>query len=196
MIWIFFAKKIIDASVDEFMEWLAQELGGKLIRESSLASENMAKVIKCYIGKSKEDSFKIDFIEDHFKCFESDKCINGIDVMSLDALYVRKLYAFAGIIPKKDPIEKSIPAGGRQSAKDVFDLYHLSNSYKPLSKFCHKFFKKEERDMLAVKSRIVNRFDLTCELVDIETEQVLDAKKIIHEVLNKQIDQMMMMELD
>ncbi|MFT7638221.1 MAG: putative nucleotidyltransferase component of viral defense system [Candidatus Omnitrophota bacterium] len=192
----FFTKKISEDDIDELMQCLATQLKKKLIRESSVANAKMAKVLKYYIGDNKDNSLKIDFIEDHFRCFESDKNINGIDIMSLNSLYIRKIYAFAGIIPKLDPVGRSIPAGGRQSAKDIFDLYHLSHSYETLSKFCHEHFEKNERDMIGVKSRAISRFDLSCELLDIETSQDIDTKKIIHEILNNQIEKMVLMELD
>jgi len=90
-----------------------------------------------YMVRSKgRDVQEIDFVRDFLRLKSKPNMINGIPVLSLEDIYIRKIYAAAGAIEmiglnKKKRIEKT----GRQEAKDFCDLYFLSHTSEPLSAF-------------------------------------------------------------
>jgi hypothetical protein len=77
---------------------------------------------------------KVSFVEDaYFKLFPAVEKIFGSGVVrteEIPGLYHRKLRTVAGHGAEGDSF-----AGGRQTARDVFDLYVLSQVFKPLAEF-------------------------------------------------------------
>mgnify|MGYP000256182108 CR=1 FL=1 len=67
----------------------------------------------------------------------SEEMINGINVLSIEDIYIRKIYAVTGVETGKSKIGAYKFEGGRQDAKDLFDLYteisKLSDSRNYLS---------------------------------------------------------------
>lgn len=91
---------------------------------------------KSYMIRSKgRDIQKIDFVQDFLRLKSKLNVINGIPVISLEDIYLRKIYAVAGCIEKINAKGEKVIEGGREEAKDFCDLYFLSHTSIPLSRF-------------------------------------------------------------
>lgn len=66
---------------------------------------------------------------------------------------------------------------GRQSVKDLFDVYYLSKHYKPLSDFVFEYFSYDKAEGFIAWYRGFNRKDLKTELLDLVTK--VDANEVI-----------------
>ena len=82
---------IIEAAFKEKAELVAQRL-----------VKNKTKVLIYTIPVSTKEVLKIDFVEDRFRLLKPLKIINGVNVLSLEDLYVKKIQTAAGILPVKD----------------------------------------------------------------------------------------------
>jgi len=134
------------------------------------------------LGLKKECVLKIDFVQDFEKNIKRIK--NGLH--SLEDIYYRKLSAGIGISKKLDTTGRIIHAG-RQSVKDLFDLYYLSKHHRALSEFFFKYFPYDKVEALIAWYRGFNRMNLKIELLDL-VPKVDTAKVITHldgEILKK-----------
>lgn len=83
------------------------------------------------------DPIKISFVEDMYAAafppIPSNLVINGVIVQteSIQGLYHRKLRTIVGWADS----DAVMPSGGRQTARDMFDLFVLSKTIKPLKPF-------------------------------------------------------------
>ena len=106
----------------------------------------------------------------------------------LKIFFYRKISIGLGLQGKKDILGRDIP-GGRQKAKDVFDLYYLSKRFKPLNQFISEHFSAEEQERFCIWYRRFDRMDLKIELQDLITEE--DISDILphldNEILKKVI---------
>lgn len=87
-----------------------------------------------YIALDGADGIKVSFIEDaYFTVYPSvKKSLDGrrIATESIDGLYHRKLRTVAGSASEGEAV-----IGGRQTARDLFDLYVLSKAHMPILAF-------------------------------------------------------------
>jgi hypothetical protein len=122
---------------------IVESLEKTLSRKISLAGQNLedktAKILIYNIHFSSKDTLKIDFVEDVFKLIKHAKAVEGIRVLSLEDIYIRKLYAVCGAISGIGAIGRKQVLGGRAEAKDFYDLYFLSHTFMKLSKFIEKY---------------------------------------------------------
>ena len=96
---------------------------------------------------------------------------------SIEDIYRRKISAAAG---------RTIPTG-RQSVKDLFDLYCLSKRRQPLSEFFFEYFSYDKAEALIAWYRGFNRMNLKIELLEL-VPKVVTAGVIRHlddEILKK-----------
>ena len=103
---------------------------------------------------------------------------------SIEDIYRRKISAAAG---------RTIPTG-RQSVKDLFDLYCLSKRRQPLSEFFFEYFSYDKAEALIAWYRGFNRMNLKIELlelvpkVDTARENLsVDALKRVADAFGKQL---------
>jgi len=85
---------------------------------------------------------------------------------SVEDIYYRKMSIGTRTAGKLDIIGKEIPAG-RQSVKDLFDIYYLSKHYRPLSDFFFEYFSYDKAEGLIAWYRGFNRMDLKVGLLDL-----------------------------
>ena len=81
------------------------------------------------------DALKIDFVEDTVELLKKPKVVDGVSILSLEDIYLRKLYALAGMVKVFNETGRGQFVGGRSDAKDFYDIYCLSHMFMPLSKF-------------------------------------------------------------
>jgi len=104
---------------------------------------------------------KIDFVQDYAK--NLGKVKGGLH--SVDDIYLRKIVAAIGQQSRETEIGMPLPTG-RQSVKDVFDLYTLSRKKEPLTEFFLRHFSPAQAERLMAWYRGFNRMDLKLELLD------------------------------
>jgi len=79
------------------------------------------------------EAIKIDFVEDIYEGMFDCVNIGAARTETIDGLYHRKIRTVSGMYRKDGSIN-----GGRQTARDVFDLYVLSQSVEPLGQFINR----------------------------------------------------------
>lgn len=131
----FFSQKYSTAKINSLAKNIFKSTGKKmkLIRESHREGFVRLSIYELLIGKN--EALKIDFVEDVIPLLKPLKRLDGIDVLSLDDIYIRKIHAISGTHPNINKIGQKQFLGGRQEAKDFYDLYYLSLTHQPLSAF-------------------------------------------------------------
>ncbi|MBU1122220.1 MAG: nucleotidyl transferase AbiEii/AbiGii toxin family protein [Candidatus Omnitrophota bacterium] len=122
----------------------------KLIAQSW--EDNKSNIMVYNVCFTENGVLKLDFVQDVFPLIKETKNVEGIKVLSLEDIYIRKIYAIIGILPALDMIGRKSFLGGRAEAKDFYDLYFLSHTFMPLSVFVEKY------SDLSVKEGLINWF--------------------------------------
>lgn len=126
------------------------------------------------------EAIKIDFIEDYMKKMKPSIQVEGISVLSLEDIYIRKIYAAAGVIKGVNEVGRDVAMGGRQEAKDFYDLYFLSHTFMNLSDFAIKYCNFTNQELLVHWFRTYPRMDIKTGLLDL-----MGAKKIDYRDMEK-----------
>ncbi len=190
----FFTTKFSRKNILSLVKFLSDDMGKdfKLISEQ----QNKAKVRVMIFSAalSKNEAIKIDFIEDYIKRLKPAKQIDGIWVLALEDIYLRKIYAITGTIETFDLVGRKVDKGGRQEAKDFYDLYFLSHTFMNLSNFAFKYCNMTMQESLIRWFRIYSRMDIKMGLLELKTKNKIDYqdmerhfKKEIDCLLEKQI---------
>jgi predicted nucleotidyltransferase component of viral defense system len=131
----FFSQDYSTAKIREIIRLMEGATGKKmkLLQENSIESFAKVSIYDLLLGKN--ESLKIDFVQDVWALLNPLKRVDGIDVLSLDDIYLRKIYAISGTLLEIDKAGQKRFLGGREEAKDYYDVYQLSSTYKPLSRF-------------------------------------------------------------
>ena len=155
-------------------------LQNSLKKEIRLAAQFQGKdkakfqIFNVYFGK--DDTLKVDFVEDLFKLIKEPKSVEGIKILSLEDIYIRKLYAIAGMIPALDTAGRKKFLGQRAEAKDFFDVYFLSSTFMALSEFCQKYADANLKEGLVTWFRAYDRMKMVDGVLTLETDKKVDYK--------------------
>ncbi len=178
----FFVQEYKREEPDRIMNFVSGETGFKFQLE---AEQNDPKLIpmKIYSLELKQGCvLKIDFVRDFEKNIKKTK--NGLH--SAEDIYCRKIFSGIGLLRKEDVTGKEVYAG-RQSVKDLFDLYYLSEHFQPLSKFFLEYFSYDKAESLISWYHGFNRTNLKIDLLDLVPK--IDTLKVIkhldREILKK-----------
>jgi len=173
----------ISDSLDKEFKLISEQVGKKKVR-----------IMVFSITLNKNIILKIDFIEDYIRRLKPVKQIDGIRVLALEDIYLRKLYAIAGTIETVDSTGRAISIGGRQEAKDFFDLYFLSHTFMNLSDFVFRYCEMSMQEALIRWFRTYPRLDIKTGLLELSTKNKFDYhamenhfKNEIGRLLEKQI---------
>ena len=85
--------------------------------------------------------------------------------------------------------------GGRQEAKDFFDLYFLSHTFMPLANFSEKFCAPVQIEGLIHWFRTFDRFALKIGILDIKAQTRPDWRQM-EKHFQKEIERLIEMEVD
>ena len=83
-----------------------------------------------------------------------------------------------GSFIREDAVGRAKSYGGRQEAKDYFDLYHLSKTHMPLSEFAKKHCKAQEKESLIIWYRSYDRDTIKMGLLDLITNLEIDYREM------------------
>ena len=173
--------------IKEIVESLEKALSKKI----SLTGQNLdgktAKMLIYNIHFSSIDNLKIDFVEDVFELMKPTKAVEGIKVLSLEDIYIRKLYAVCGAISNVDAVGRKETLGGRVEAKDFYDLYFLSHTFMSMSKFIEKYGNPIMIEGLIRWFRSYDRMDMMGGVLTLDIDKDVDYKKM-EAYFKKEID--------
>lgn len=174
----FFTKDFSRKAAEYIVETIRRSLNTTVELVEEKGSEKIVKIL-LYSAKIDKNTFlKIDFVEDVFPLLEETTSFNGLPIMSISDIYLRKIYASCGIFEAISDSGKKIFLGGRQEAKDFFDLYFLSHTFMPLSKFISKYGNSSMKESIIVWFRRYDRFNMKADLTEIITDKSVNYNEI------------------
>jgi len=185
----FFSQDYSAAKVQDLVQSIEKATGKemKLIREST--REGFAKLSIYDLIFGENESLKIDFVEDVFPLVGPLKQVDGIDVLSLDDIYLRKIYAISGTLPETDKVGEKRFLGGREEAKDFYDVYQLSLTHKHLSDFALEYCDDLQREALVRWYRTYSRSAIKIGLMELKTLKPIEFVDMERH-FKKEIDQL------
>lgn len=190
----FFTKKFSFVQISGIINELALKSKRKIELIGRQNSPKKLKMAVYSVNINKKDSLKIDFVEDYAQRLKALKLINGIHVLSLEDIYLRKILCVSGISCAIDLIGRKIFQGGRQEAKDFYDLYCLSSIFMGLSGFSFKYCNPLIREGLIRWFRTYGRLDMKTVLSELKLKKEVDYramelhfKKEIDAILEKEV---------
>ncbi len=173
----FFTQNFQKAEIKKIIDGLASP--GKDIKLTAEQNKkNMVRMAIYIIRFNSKDSLKIDFVEDYLKIINRPKIINGIPVLSLEDIYLRKIYTITGSAETIDEVGRKKSVGARQEAKDFFDLFCLSTVFLPIYKFTGKYCNSAQKESLVRWFRTYDRMNIKSGLMELKTNKEIDYKLI------------------
>lgn len=167
----FFSQKYQKSDPDKIMKYIAKETGFDYQLDAEQDNPKLIPMKVYFMELKDKQVLKIDFVRDYVG--NINKIVDGLH--SVDDIYLRKLYAAIGMQEKKLDTGRVV-ATGRQSVKDLFDIYYLSSKYKPLSDVFFEYFSYDQAERLSSWHRGFDRSETKLSLVDLVDK--VDPSKI------------------
>lgn len=174
----FFAKGFSKTLVEEIISHITESIRKKATLEKVQDQKDKAQVMIYYFEIDKENLIKVDFVEDVCRLIKPLKNVDGIPVLSIEDIYIRKIYAACGSAVIEDDIGKKVFIGGRQTARDFFDLFYLSKTFMPLSKFAFQHCSEPQLESIVVWYRRYDRMSMIDGLLEIVTDKKVDYREM------------------
>jgi predicted nucleotidyltransferase component of viral defense system len=174
----FFTKEFSRNRIEGLISTLARNLKLKIELITEQEKPGFAKLLIFSASISNDRSLKIDFIEDFHRLLEPLKIVDGIPILSIQDIYFRKILTACGSIESIDQTGRTTFAGGRQEAKDFFDLYFLSNTYMPLSKFVDLYCQQPQKESIIIWFRSYKRLQMKAGLTEIITDKKISYQEM------------------
>ena len=144
----------------------------QLVAEESRKTKT--KILVFSLGVDKKTSLKIDFIQDYMKRIKPLRLINGVNILSIEDIYLRKICAITGTLETTDYLGRRTFKGGRQEAKDFYDLFCLSQVFMRLSDFSFRYAGPLTRESIIRWFRTYKRFEMKTGLLELKLNKVID----------------------
>jgi len=194
-----FSPKIIERTVSFLRKYLESEVShGKRKLKITLAgkslNEKRAKVMVYYLYFSSRNFLKIDFIEDVFSLIKRPRIVEGIKIFSLEDIYLRKIYTVTGTVYVSDSTGQQRFVGGREDAKDLFDIYFLSHTFMPLSRFVKRYGDYTIKEGLIAWFHSYDRLQMIDGILNLDTDKSIDCRSIESHI-SKEIDKIIEEEI-
>ena len=185
----FFTRKFDYHRIQEIKALLSAAVKKPIeVVQERLMPGKMVKLCIYYIPLSEKHGLKIDFVEDVVKPLKEFHRVNGINVMSLEDIYLRKIHAVTGTQPQIDLTGRKAHSG-RQVAKDFYDLYFLSHTFRNLSDFALKYCDNNQWEGLIYWFRTYSRQEIKEGLMDLMTFKKFDFQ-LMERHFKKEIDRL------
>ena len=174
----FFTKDFSKVKIEKIISDLSASLKSpiKLIGEQN--QKDKAKMLVYELAADKEHYLKIDFVEDFYELIMPIQKINDIPVLSKEDIYLKKILTICGSMETIDSSGRKHFIGGRQDVKDFFDLYFLSSTFMPLSKFVSKYCSQIQTESIIVWYHKYNRMEIKLALNDIRTDKKVEFQEM------------------
>ena len=190
----FFTKDFSEKQIFRVIEYLKSSLNVEVDLTQQSLKAGHAKVMVYQIKFSDGTFCKIDFVEDVFPLLKPFIRFEGVHVVSLEDIYLRKVYTVAGVKREKGLAGEEIMMGGRQEVKDFYDLYCLSTISMPLTSFVHQYGNPTMKEGIIQWFRSYDRLMMKTGLVDLKTAKPLDYRTI-EQHFRKQVDDLIAEEI-
>ncbi len=174
----FFSQNYEKNAPSKIMRYIKKETGFSYQLDTLQDDPTLIPMIVYFMELKKGCILKMDFVKDFSENIHEPN--NGLH--SVEDIYFRKICAAIGT-KQKNSDTGQIVATGRQSVKDLFDLYYLSVKYKRLSKFAFEFFSNNEARRLDSWYRGFDRTELKLSLMDLVTK--VDINRILKHMDNQ-----------
>ena len=191
----FFTQEYRPQRVREIISYLSETLNKEIeLKVERTGKTSQVKIAVYYIPEGK-GGLKIDFVEDYLKPSQPCKKIDGVFVLSLPDIYLHKVYTLTGSTANINLIGRRISTG-RQEAKDFYDLYFLSHTFIPLSKFVWENCNSAHQEALIYWYRTYDRMNIKTGLLDLKvtSEKTADFREIDGH-FKKEIDKLIEKEI-
>jgi predicted nucleotidyltransferase component of viral defense system len=183
----FFTQEYRKEEPDRIMSFISQETGFDFKLEIEQKDPMLVPMKVYFLELEHKCVLKIDFVRDFMSNIKKVK--DGLH--AIEDIYVRKLEAVVGAGKKESVVGKRI-AVGRQTTKDLFDIYYLSENYKKVSDFFLEYFSVDRVENFIAWYRGFHRMNLKLELLDlvmgVDTGRVL--KHLDDEILRNLPDKL------
>lgn len=177
---------------------LAKEMSGRIKKDINLVGEqSLRKYLRMLvfsIDLGKGAALKIGFIEDWLGLINPVRLMDGVPVLSLEDIYIRKIYTVSGTVESKDIVGKKIFLGGREEAKDFYDLYFLSHTFQRLSVFIGRYGNPAIKEGFINWFRTYNRMDIKTGILELISRKEIDYR-LMERHFKKEIDAIIKKEL-
>lgn len=183
----FFTPHFSYKQINEIISYLKTELKKEIKLSAQSLEDNKTKMLVYYIYFTQKNSLKIDFIEDVFDLIKEPKIVDGIKILSLEDIYLRKIYALIGVLPVLNGIGRKKFVGGRTEAKDFFDLYFLSHTFMPLCQFVDKYGDPVIKEGIITWYKTYDRMDIIDGVLRLTTDKKIDYKNM-EKHFHKEVD--------
>ena len=174
----FFTQDFNAAEIVRISEYLSGALGRKVEPIGRKLDAKTAKMLVYNIHFPKDILLKIDFVEDVIKLLKETISIEGIRVLSLEDIFLRKLYALLS----------------RIDAKDFYDVYHLSHTFMPLSRFIQQYCNQIMMEDIIKWYKSYDRMAMIDGVLELASDKRPDYKKMerhfkkeINEIIENEI---------
>jgi len=191
----FFTQDFNKTRIDEIIGLISNTLKRQTELIAQELRKDRIKILVYSVSIDKKRALKIDFIQDYLDCIKPPKPVNGIKVLSLEDIYMRKIYAMTGTYQAEDETGRIISQGGRQEAKDFYDLYCLSHIFKPLSDFSLRYGNQLMREAIIRWFRIYNRVDMKTGLLELQLKKNINYNEIerhvkqeVNRIIEKEVE--------
>ncbi len=195
-----FSPKVIERTISFLRRYLeSEDSSGKGKIKITLAGKSLkeekAKVMVYYLYFSSRNFLKVDFIEDAFPLIKQPMVVEGIKIFSLEDIYLRKIYTVTGTGYVSDRIGKKRFVGGREDAKDLFDIYFLSHTFMPLSQFVKRYGDYTIKEGLIAWFRSYDRLQMIDGILNLDTDKSIDYR-MIESHIGEEIDKIIEAEIE
>ncbi len=191
----FFTQDFNKMRIDEIIGLISNKLKKQTDLIAQELRKDRIKILVYSVNIDKKQALKVDFIQDYLDCLKPLRTVNGIKVLSLEDIYMRKIYAMTGTYQAEDETGRIIFRGGRQEAKDFYDLYCLSHIFKPLSDFSFRYGNQLMREAIIRWFRTYNRMDMKTGLLELQLKKNINYTEIerhfkqeVNSILEKEVE--------
>ena len=172
----FFTRRFDYQAIKETVQYLEGALNKKIEFVGSNLDQKSAQMAVYNIQFTTQDVLKIDFVEDVVDLLKKTRVVDGIRILSLEDIYMRKLYALAGMVKAVDETGRGKFLGGRADAKDFYDVYCLSHTFMPLSKFLPQHCDRTVIEAIIRWYRTFDRMPMIDGVLGLVTTRAVDYK--------------------
>jgi len=183
----FFTSHFSLKSINKTVKYLQQKLKLNIKLSGQSLGAGKAKILIYHIYFNKHSVLKIDFAEDMISLIKEPRVVEGIKVLSLEDIYLRKIYALIGLLPAMDEIGRKKLIGGRAEPKDFYDLYFLSHTFMGLSGFIDLYGGASIKEGLIGWFRTYDRMSMIDGVLRMHTDKKI-AYRDIEKHFKEQID--------
>ncbi|HEA46832.1 MAG TPA: hypothetical protein ENH97_00270 [bacterium] len=191
----FFTQNFNPDAIRKIVANLEEALGKEIKLAGQTAGKGKIRMVVYYLAIDKENTLKMDFVEDWVKLIKPLKSVDGIDVLSKEDIYFRKILAIAGFIESLDGVGRKKFSGGREEAKDFYDLYFLSHTFMNLSVFARAYCDASHREGLIRWFRTYSRLDMKTGIMELRAQARPDYNQMERH-FKKEIDKLIEKEIE